>query len=285
MPNRRSRAARRRIMPCIGRHQRDDGGDVAGDAAGEPLGHGVPVALVEHRGRDDLQQQQRRDDDHDRASQERARQDAPQPDHAACRWRGRGPWRVTGSGSARKRLCVSAVQIRFNPAAACSRGRGRSGGSGGSAGRPRSCGAGASSARRPCGCRRRDRRCWPRASRESAWPGVAASAANSSASPPVRRISWPPRRSVRRSRSKLKAPKRSSRRSADASGGTRRRMVRMRRTSSRGSNGLAQIVVGAGLEAGDAVLRLAHGGQQQDRHAVLLRGASASARGRSRRAS
>jgi hypothetical protein len=34
--------------------------------------------------------------------------------------------------------------------------------------------------------------------------------------------------------------------------------------------GLGQIVVGAGLEAGDAVLRLAHGGEQQDGHAVLL---------------
>src|SRR3546814_9211898 len=33
--------------------------------------------------------------------------------------------------------------------------------------------------------------------------------------------------------------------------------------------GLGQVVVGAGLEAGDAVLGLAHGGQQQDRHGAF----------------
>ena len=43
----------------------------------------------------------------------------------------------------------------------------------------------------------------------------------------------------------------------------------MRSTSSRGSNGLDEIVVGALLEPVDAVLGLGHRGQQQHRHPAL----------------
>ena len=46
-------------------------------------------------------------------------------------------------------------------------------------------------------------------------------------------------------------------------------MVAIRSSSSRGSNGLAQIVVGAGLEAPDPILGRAARGQQQDRHLAL----------------
>jgi hypothetical protein len=60
--------------------QVDDGGDVAGDRGGKPLGHGLPVTLHEDEGDDRLEQQHRRDDDDERAGIKPLRH--PLPDKA-----------------------------------------------------------------------------------------------------------------------------------------------------------------------------------------------------------
>ena len=52
----------------------DDRGDVAGNALGQPLGDGVVVAVVEHPGRNNLHQDQGRDDDQQRTAEQGPRQ-------------------------------------------------------------------------------------------------------------------------------------------------------------------------------------------------------------------
>jgi len=198
-----------------------------------------------------------------------ARQDAPQPVHRQVVDEGRGPWwlnrfgfgyeeslrNATCRGDRKGRpwtrcdgwfgatcrsplhpcvpasLCGSTTLIRLQHVAAAAHGLE---GSGGEAGVGFDLAAqGASSARRPCGCRRRDRPArrrpgrggpaGPGPSRESAWPGAGGRARPAARpSPPVRAdLLAAAGGGVRRSRSKLKAPKRSSRWLVGASGGTR----------------------------------------------------------------
>ena len=202
MSNRRSRPAG---SPSARRMSGDDRADVAGDAAREPPRHGVPVAVVEHRGRDDLEQHQRHHDDHERAAEQRARQQRVEPIIGNVVGESRGL--MADSPSRFSRRLQSGLQHIAAAAHGLQVARD-------SAGRSRSCGAGASSARRPCGCRRPDRAAWrlaerARSLRETAWPARGGEAASNSASAAGQADHLAAAAQLARaSRSKLKAPKR-----------------------------------------------------------------------------
>ena len=144
----------------------DRPGDVAGQAVGEAGGDGLPVGVEEGPGHRHLHDQHRQDDDQQRAAPERGRQ-APleetrpeaggeQPHDTPPPPRGEGDHPEDGGGGAtglgrRGRTPSTASRSPspcgggmrdISPGPACSRRRGRSGGSAGSWGRPRACGAG-----------------------------------------------------------------------------------------------------------------------------------------------
>ena len=80
-----------RILDRLGKQ-----GDLARDAEGQPAGHRVPVAIVEDVGEQDLQDQQRHDDDQERAPEQAARDDqAAEPAAQRLQHRGQLPSRRT----------------------------------------------------------------------------------------------------------------------------------------------------------------------------------------------
>ena len=189
---------------------------LARDAERQPAGHRVPMPVVEDVGEHELQDQQR----HDGRSAASAR--------TGCAARS-----VRFSNRRRPRASSSTAR-----AAAHSPSRAWSGCSAAGGDRPRSCGAAAPSARRPPGREPATTPLSPSSARLTDRPGLAASACSSEISPVVRWITSSWRRSSDERRLKLKGPKRTT--SSVRVAWTRRRMVAIRSSSSRGSNGLAR---------------------------------------------